>query len=106
LVGKLSDASGLVVAPVLVACVVHWAMRRRLTNRLRITLANLAAVAAIAIPFVLCKLFPVVANQFASWLHSFGRPAYVVSDVTDLIVLPFAGLTFAILTKTSHRPSQ
>ncbi len=101
--GKLSDASGLVVGPLLVGAALGW-LTARLAPGWYATQRGSRAIAAIAIavvvvPFVACKLSPAVAAQCAHWLTLFGRPAHIVCDPSDLLVLPFAAIAASLLTR-------
>ncbi len=99
--GKLSDASGLVVGPLVVGAALGWLTARLApgwyaTNRGSRAIAAIA-IAVVVVPFVACKLSPAVAAQCAHWLSLFGRPAHIVCDPSDLLVLPFAALAAWLL---------
>lgn len=102
LTGKLSDAAGLVVGPLVVAAalgtVVAWRSGTG-SKRRSFTIAALA-IAVIVVPFVACKLSPDAAVFCARALSLFARPAHVVPDSSDLLMLPFAAVAWWVM----HRP--
>jgi hypothetical protein len=80
--GKLSDAAGLVLAPLVVLTVVQLVTRRSAQRWLW------PAIVVIVIPFVACKLSPEVAHAAGALFSQLGRHAVVVADPTDLMALP------------------
>ncbi len=98
--GKLSDAAGLVVGPLVVAAilgtVVAWLSATPASKRRCYTIAALAIV-VIVVPFVACKLSPAAAALCARALSLFGRPAHVVPDPSDLLMLPFAAVAWWVM---------
>lgn len=99
LTGKLSDAAGLVVAPLALSAALGCALhalaalgapvapalgRRRLG----------AALALVALGFAACKLSPAVASGTAAALSHFGGAPRIVADPTDLLMLPWVGLAW------------
>ena len=100
LTGKLSDAAGLVVGPLVVAAILGtlggWLRRSQPTQRRAFGQA-VFAIALIVVPFVACKLSPAAAGWFAHALSFFGRPAHVVPDPTDLAMLPFTYLAWWVM---------
>lgn len=99
LTGKLSDAAGLVIAPLALAAALGCALhalaalgapvapalgRRRLG----------AAIALVALGFAACKLSPPVAHGVATALSYLGGAPRIVADPTDLLTLPCAALAW------------
>ncbi|MBP9088704.1 MAG: hypothetical protein KBG15_21450 [Kofleriaceae bacterium] len=109
LTGKLSDAAGLVLGPLVIAAMLgtlaHWLGSPAARQRRNYTTAALA-IAAIVVPFVACKISPAAAAQCAHALSLFGRPAHVVPDPTDLFMLPFAAVAWWVMQPTRrYKPS-
>ena len=102
LTGKLSDAAGLVVGPLVVAAILGtamtWLSGAAASKRRCYTIAALAIV-VIVVPFVACKLSPAAAALCARALSLFGRPAHVVPDPSDLLMLPFAAVTWWVMSR-------
>jgi hypothetical protein len=86
LTGKLSDFSGLLMAPVVLAAVL--APRRRWAFSL--------AHVALAVAFALLKLSPAVAAAWCALGAWFGATWQVVSDPTDLLALPMLALSYRL----------
>ncbi len=109
LTGKLSDAAGLVVGPLVVAAILgtlaNWFSGTPTTKRRTVTLATFA-ITVIVVPFVACKLSPAAAAFCARALSLFGRPAHVVPDPSDLFMLPFAAVAWWVMSSTRrYEPS-
>ena len=105
LTGKLSDAAGLVVGPLVVAAVLgwvvvrwapHWYIKRRSTDSIAAI-----AISAVIVPFIACKLSPAAATLCADALSLFGHAAHIVPDPTDLAMLPFVYLAWWVM----YRPA-
>lgn len=95
LTGKLSDASGLVLAPLALSsalgCVLYLAalLGAPVTPALGPRRLG-ASIALVALGFAACKLSPQVASGVAQTLALLGGSPRIVADPTDLLVLPFA----------------
>ena len=87
LTGKLSDFAGMLVAPVLLASLLRVRSRRGLA----------LCHAAIAVVFAGIQLAPAFAAQWSALMGLFGHPWAITCDPTDLIALPFLGLSWALL---------
>jgi hypothetical protein len=91
--GKLSDVAGLALAPVILSAAIGLALHAaaRLGARVDPSLSRrrlLGCIAATGLGFVAVKLAPEAAGALARALGSFGRPAWIVADPTDLAALP------------------
>ncbi len=89
--GKLSDVTGLVVAPPLLAVALA---------AIRVPRPHVAALAATGVGFALTKSTEAGA-QVASAIWSVGFPSYIRHDLTDLLALP--GLLVAERVRRSAR---
>jgi hypothetical protein len=87
LTGKLSDFAGMLVAPVLLASLLGLRSRRGLA----------LCHAAVALVFTGIQLSPAFAGQWSALMGLFGHPWVITCDPTDLIALPFLGLSWALL---------
>jgi hypothetical protein len=92
LTGKLSDAAGLLLAPLVLLTVAQLVTKRSARRWVWL------AITAVAIPFVACKLSVSVA-RFAAELH-LGRSAFIVADPTDLLMLPATLLVWSVMRST------
>jgi hypothetical protein len=85
--GKISDAAGLIFAPLLLAIPLSWLVPRKLPDQIRSV--GLLAFAFTGIAFALAKTIPtfnsLVVNA-VSWLAA--EPIHIWLDSTDLIALP------------------
>lgn len=87
LTGKLSDFAGMLVAPVLLAALLGLRSRRGLA----------LAHAAVGLVFAGIQLSPGFAAQWSALMGLVGHPWAITCDPTDLIALPFLGLSWALL---------
>jgi hypothetical protein len=87
LTGKLSDFAGMLVAPVLLASLLRIRSRRAL----------LACHVAVAAVFTGIQLSPGFAATWSALMGLVGHPWVITCDPTDLIALPFLGLSWALL---------
>jgi hypothetical protein len=85
--GKLSDFAGMLVAPVLLASLLGLRSRRGLA----------LCHAAVALVFTGIQLSPGFAGQWSALMGLFGHPWVITCDPSDLIALPFLGLSWALL---------
>lgn len=93
LTGKLSDAAGLVLAPLALSAALGCALY--LAAALGAPVAPAlgprrlgAAIAVVALGFSACKLSPQVASGVAQALAYLGGSPRIVADPTDLLALP------------------
>jgi hypothetical protein len=95
--GKLSDAAGLVLAPLVLLTVVQLVTRRSAQRWVW------PAIAVVAIPFVTCKLSPEVSRIAGALFSQLGRHAVVVADPTDLLALPVVLLVSVACRESRQR---
>ncbi len=88
LTGKLSDFAGMLVAPILLATLLRVDTRRGLL------VCHLAVVTV----FSGIQLSPQFADLWSTLMGLFGYPWVITCDPTDLIALPFAWLSWRVLT--------
>ncbi len=93
--GKLSDAAGLVLAPLALSsalgCALYLAAALGAPVGPALGPRRLAAsIAGVALGFAACKLSPQVASGVAQALALLGGAPRIVADPTDLLALPFA----------------
>jgi hypothetical protein len=87
LTGKLSDFAGMLVAPVLLAVLLRVGTRRAL----------LACHLAVGAVFAGIQLSPGFAELWSAAMGLLGYPWVITRDPTDLLALPFLGLSWALL---------
>lgn len=97
LTGKLSDFAGMLVAPVLLASLLCVSTRRGL----------LVCHVAVVVVFSGIQLSPEFAQLWSGWMGLLGHPWVITCDPTDLIAVPFAWLSWQLLTPamTPDRPA-
>lgn len=91
--GKLGDVAWLFFAPLAVAFVLALIMPRRMSRRSH--RVALLAVGLVAIPYALGNAWPAAMNAMRALYRTvLGRDALMVSDPTDLMVMPVLFLTW------------
>lgn len=99
--GKLSDAAGLIIAPLALSaalgCVLYVAAALGAPVAPALGPRRLgASIALVALGFAACKLSPQVASGVAGALALLGGNPRIVADPTDLLALPAAALAWWI----------
>lgn len=91
--GKLSDVAGMVVAPLLLACLLRVRTRRGLA----------LSHAAVAFVFSAINLSVAAASLWSDAFALIHIPFRVWSDPSDLAVLPFIVLSWLVFSRRSHK---
>ncbi|HEX5061226.1 MAG TPA: hypothetical protein VFV99_17790 [Kofleriaceae bacterium] len=99
--GKLSDIAGLAFAPVVLSAAIGLvlALAARLGARIDPSLTRrrlLACIGATAAGFIAVKLSPTASDAVVGALSTFGRPATIALDRSDLFCLPALAVAYWI----------
>jgi hypothetical protein len=92
--GKLSDFAGMIVAPVLLACLL----------RVRERSCLMACHVLVGLVFTGIQLSVPFADRWSSLMGLFGHPWTITSDPTDLIALPMLAFAWWALLPAMQRP--